>query len=133
MYIYKSRCRAKGGYTPLQENQRQEKNLTAEMAAPTPAGAAARDIARYFANSLDELSVYSFRDYDPSDMVCISFNNADNQNKAVELSYKRRDQLSRYVLWCVFGTFLVRGMKRRKEGPCRSWPNSKPIIVEVKA
>ena len=46
---------------------------------------------------------YSLRDLQPSDMVGISIHNADNQqDRTIGLSFRRRDQISRDVLWSVF-------------------------------
>ena len=72
------------------------------MTAP-PASAAARDPARHFDNSVDELFEYSLRDLETSDMLGISFHLADNQqDRPIGLSFRRRDQISRDVLWSVF-------------------------------
>ena len=45
----------------------------------SPASAAARDTARHFANSVEEVSEYSSRDLDPNGMVSISIHNAGNR------------------------------------------------------
>jgi hypothetical protein len=59
--------------------------------------------ARHFADSVDEVFEYSLRDLQPGDMVGISIHNADNQqDRPVGLSFRRRDQISREVLWSVF-------------------------------
>jgi len=79
------------------------RKLTMRMLAPSPASAAARDPARHFANSVDEFFNYSLRDLEPDDMVGISIHNADNQqDKPIGLSFRRRDYISRDVLWSVF-------------------------------
>jgi len=73
------------------------------MLALPPTSAAARDPARHSANSVDELFEYLLRDLEPGDMVGISIYNADNQqDKLIGLSFGRRDQISRDVLWSVF-------------------------------
>lgn len=78
------------------------RELTVRMTAPPPSNAEARDPA-HFANSMDELLEYSLRDLDPSNMVGMSLHNAGNQqDKPVTLSFGRRDQISRDVLWSVF-------------------------------
>jgi hypothetical protein len=52
---------------------------------------------------VDALFEYSLHDLHPSDMVGISIHNADNQqDRPVGLSFRRRDQISRDVLWSVF-------------------------------
>jgi hypothetical protein len=52
---------------------------------------------------MNELFDYSLRDFDPSDMVGISIHNADNHNyRPNGLSFRRRDQVSRDVLWSLF-------------------------------
>jgi hypothetical protein len=79
------------------------RQLRVRMLAPASASAEVQDPARHFANSVDELFEYSLRDLIPSDMVGISIHSADNQqDKPVGLSFRRRDQLSRDVLWSVF-------------------------------
>jgi hypothetical protein len=65
------------------------RELTMRLIAPPPASAAAQDPARYFADSVDELFDYSLRDLDPSDMVGISVQDADNrQDKPIGLFQK---------------------------------------------
>jgi hypothetical protein len=79
------------------------RQVTVRMLAPPSASAAAQDPTRHFANSVDELFEYSLRDLDPSDMVGISIHNANNQqDRPVGLSFRRRYQISRDVLWSVF-------------------------------
>ena len=56
-----------------------ERELIVRMAVPPPSSTAARDPARHFANSVDELFEYSLRDLDPSDIVYISIHNPDNE------------------------------------------------------
>ena len=52
---------------------------------------------------MDALFEYSLRDLLPSDMVGISIHNADNQqDRPIGLSFRRRNQISRDVLWSVF-------------------------------
>jgi hypothetical protein len=52
---------------------------------------------------MDELFQYSLGDFDPSDMVGISIHNADNQHdRPKRRSFRRRDQITRDVLWSVF-------------------------------
>lgn len=73
------------------------------MTAPPQARTAVRDTARHFANSVEEPFEYSLRDLDPSDMVGVSIHNADNQqNRPVWMSFRKRDQISRDVMWSVF-------------------------------
>jgi hypothetical protein len=77
-----------------------EKELKMRLTAPPPASSA----ARHFAYSVDALFEYSLRDLQPSDMVDISINNADNQqDRPIWLrSFRRKDQISGDVLWSVF-------------------------------
>jgi hypothetical protein len=78
------------------------RQLTVRMTAPPSASAAIQDPARHFAEIVDELFEYSLRDLDPSDVLGISIHNADNQqDKPIGLSFRRRDQISRDVLWSV--------------------------------
>jgi hypothetical protein len=52
---------------------------------------------------VDERFEYALRDLKPGDIVGISIHNADNQqDKPIGLSFRRRDQISRDVLWSVF-------------------------------
>ena len=75
------------------------RELTVRLTAPPPSSTT----ARYFANSVDARFEYSLRDFHPSDMVGISIHNADNQqDRQIGLSFRRRDQISRDVLWSVF-------------------------------
>jgi hypothetical protein len=63
--------------------------LTVRLTAPPAARAATRDPARYFANSVDELSEYSLRHLEPGIMVVISIHNADNQQDGpIMLSFR---------------------------------------------
>ena len=78
------------------------RELTVRMTAPPPASEVARDPARHFASSVDELFEYSLRYLDPSDMVGLSIHAVDNQqHKPVGLSFRRRVRISREVLWSV--------------------------------
>jgi hypothetical protein len=75
------------------------RELTVRLTAPPSTSTA----ARHFADSVDEVFEYSLRDLQPDDMVGISIHNADNQqDRPVGLSFRRRDQISREVLWSVF-------------------------------
>jgi hypothetical protein len=75
------------------------RELTVKLTAP-PATSA----ARHFADNVDEVFDYSLRDLQPDDMVGISIHKADNQqDRHVGLSFRRRNQSSRAVLWSVFG------------------------------
>jgi hypothetical protein len=75
------------------------RELTVRLNSPPPA----RDPAQHFASSVDEVFEYSLRDLAPNDMVGISIHNADNQqDRPIGLSFRRRDQISRQVLWSVF-------------------------------
>lgn len=79
------------------------RELTVRITTSPPASKVARDPARHFASSMDELFEYLLRYLDPSGMVGISIHNADNQqHKPVGLSFRRRDRISREVLWSVF-------------------------------
>jgi hypothetical protein len=75
------------------------RELTVRLTAPPPATSA----ARHFAESVDEVFDYSLRDLQPDDMVGISIHNANNQQeRLVGISFRRRDLISREVLWSVF-------------------------------
>jgi hypothetical protein len=79
------------------------RELSVRLTAPPSTSSAARDPARDFCNSVDELFEYAMRDLEPGDMVGISIHNADNQpDRLIGLSFRRRDQISRDVLWSVF-------------------------------
>jgi hypothetical protein len=74
------------------------RELTVRLTAPPSSTA-----ARHFIDSVDALFEYFLRDLQPSDMVDISINNADNQqDRPIGLSFRRRDQISRDVMWSVF-------------------------------
>jgi hypothetical protein len=75
------------------------RELTVRLTAPPPSSTA----TRHFIKSVDALFEYSLRDLEPSDMVAISIHNADNrQDRPIRLSFRRKDQISRDVLWSVF-------------------------------
>jgi len=77
----------------------ERRELTVRLTAPVPSSTA----ARHFNESVDALFEYSLRDLQPSDMVGISIHNADNQkDRPNGLSFRRRDQISRDVLWSGF-------------------------------
>jgi hypothetical protein len=79
------------------------RELTVKLTAPPSTSSAVRDLARHFANSVDELFEYTLRDLEPGDMVGISIHNADNQShRPIGLSFRMRDLISREVLWSVF-------------------------------
>lgn len=73
--------------------------VNVRMTVPPPA----RDPARLFASSVDDMFEYSLRDIDPGDMVGISVHNEDNQQfMTIRLRYRRKNQISGDVLWSVF-------------------------------
>ena len=75
------------------------RELTVRLTAPPPKSTA----ARHLADSVNALFEYSLRDLQHSDMGGTSIHNADNQqDRPIGLSFRRRDQISRDVLWSVF-------------------------------
>jgi hypothetical protein len=73
------------------------------MLAPPQASAAARDPGRHFAYGVDDLLEYPLRDLEPRIWWALSIHSADNQHdKPIVLSFRRREQISRDVLWSVF-------------------------------
>jgi predicted Zn-dependent protease len=78
------------------------RELTVRMTAPPTDSVASRDIARYLAESVDELFEYALRNLQHGDMVGVSIHNADSlQDRPLGLSFRRRDQISREVLCSV--------------------------------
>ena len=76
----------------------ERRQLRARLTSPPPTSSA----ARYFADSVDKLFEYLLHDLQPSDMVGISIQNSDNQqDRPIGLSFRRREQVSRGVLWSV--------------------------------
>ena len=74
------------------------KRLTVWLTTPASSSAAGHCTDR-----MDAIFEYSLRDLEPSDMVGISIYNVDNQqDRPIGLSFRRRDQISRVVLWSVF-------------------------------
>jgi hypothetical protein len=60
-------------------------------------------MARYFAESVDELFEYALRNLQPGDTVGVSIHNANSlQDRPLGLSFRRRDHISREFLWSVF-------------------------------
>jgi hypothetical protein len=54
--------------------------------------------------SVSDLFEHALQNCDDSDMVGITISNDENvQNKAIGISFRRRDQLTPYVIWSVFG------------------------------
>jgi hypothetical protein len=52
---------------------------------------------------VDEIFEYALRGLEHGDMVDVSIHKADNQpDRPIGLSFRRRDQISRAVLWSVF-------------------------------
>ena len=77
----------------------ERRELTVKLTAPLPASST----ARHLANGVEERSEYTLRNLETSNMVGISIHKADNQqDRPIGLSFRRRDQISRYVLWSVF-------------------------------
>jgi hypothetical protein len=63
---------------------------------------ASNPIAHFLA-SIEELFEYTLRNVEDSDMVGIAIRNEENQNdKAIGLSFRRKDQISADVIWSVF-------------------------------
>jgi len=61
------------------------------------------DPVAHFLASVNDLFEHRLRDVDDSDMVGITIQNQVNQNeKPIGISFKRKDQLSGDVIWCVF-------------------------------
>jgi hypothetical protein len=57
----------------------------------------------HFVTSMNDLIDYALRDYSDSDMVGLSITNEENvQDKAIGLSFRRKDQLTTDVIWNVF-------------------------------
>ena len=102
------------GFTIQSESRRRYARFNAEgrqlrvrFEPPTPTATGSGDEdnnpAEYFASSVDELFEYALSDLNAGDMVGISIHNEDNHNdRPIGLSFRRRDQISREVLWSVF-------------------------------
>jgi len=61
------------------------------------------DPVGHFLASVNELFEYALQDVSDSDMVGITIRNRVNQNdKAIGISFRRKDQLSGEVIWSVF-------------------------------
>ena len=58
----------------------------------------------HFLGSVTDLFEYALRNCSDSDMVGITFSNEVNvQDKAVGIRFRRKDQLTRNVIWSIFG------------------------------
>jgi hypothetical protein len=54
--------------------------------------------------SVSDLFEHALQNCNDSDMVGITISNEENvQDKAIGISFRRRDQLTRDVIWSVFG------------------------------
>jgi hypothetical protein len=74
--------------------------LTVRLLPPSDA----TDPVTHFLTSVDDLFEYALRDCDDSDMVGITIRNSVNeQDKPVGFSFRRKDQVSRDVIWMVLG------------------------------
>jgi hypothetical protein len=52
---------------------------------------------------MNDLFQYAFKDFSDSDMVGLSISNQENvQDKAIGLSFRRKDQLTSDAIWNVF-------------------------------
>jgi hypothetical protein len=61
------------------------------------------DSVAYFLASVEELFEYALANVADGDMVGVSIRNEDNQNdKAVGIRFRRKDQISGDVIWSVF-------------------------------
>ena len=61
------------------------------------------DPVAHFLASVKEEFEHVLRDVDDADMVGLTFQNQVNQNdKNIEISFRRKDQLSGNVIWIVF-------------------------------
>ena len=68
-----------------------------------PAVGDSSDAITHFQASVNDLFDYALRDVHDSDMVGITIRNEVNlQDKAIGISFRRRDQLSPEVIWSVF-------------------------------
>jgi hypothetical protein len=56
----------------------------------------------HFLTSVTDLFEYALRDSDDSDMVGITISNEVNvQDKAIGISFRRKDQINSDVIWCL--------------------------------
>jgi len=77
----------------------EERELTVRITTPPSLTTA----ARHFTDSVNAFFEYTLHELQPSNMVGISIHNADKQqDRPMGLSYRRRNQISRDVLWSWF-------------------------------
>jgi len=75
--------------------------LTVRLLPPTVGDDS--DAVSYFQASVTDLFVYALRDCSDSDMVGLTIRNEVNmQDKAIGISFRRNDQISKEVIWSVF-------------------------------
>jgi len=68
-----------------------------------PAKGDNQDAITHFQTSVNDLFDYALRNVDDSDMVGVTIHNAVNLlDKAIGISFRRKDQLSEEVIWSVF-------------------------------
>ena len=61
------------------------------------------DPITHFLDDMSELSEYALRDCSESDVVGVTISNEVNeQDKPIGISFRRKDQLSEEVIWCMF-------------------------------
>ena len=69
-------------------------------ATSSPSG---QDAITHFQTSVNDLFDYALRNVDDSDMVGVTIHNEVNLlDKAIGISFRRKDQLSEEVIWSVF-------------------------------
>jgi len=75
--------------------------LTARL-LPPPEGEDSNPMS-HFVDSVTELFEHALRDLEDSDMVGITISNeVEVKNRAIEISFRRRDQITGDVIWSVF-------------------------------
>ena len=62
-----------------------------------------QDAITHFQTSVNDLFDYALRNVDDSDMVVVTiYNEVNLLDKAIGISFRRKDQLSEEVIWSVF-------------------------------
>jgi len=95
-------------FTIDQEQTRQYRRFNAQRTQLTarllpPSEGEDSNPMSHFLSRMTELFVYALRDYEDSDMIGVKIRNEVNvQDKAIGISFRRKDQITGDVIWSVF-------------------------------
>jgi len=95
-------------FTIEEEQTRQYRRFNAQgtqltvRLLPPPEGKEDPNPMSHFLDSVTELFEYELRDLEDSDMIGITISNEVNVDRAIWISFRRKDQITGNVIWSVF-------------------------------